>query len=345
MRTGTVFQSWMLMAALLLIVSCKKDETPDEPTFSLELPTHFPAAKYDLSKNPITKDGFDLGKKLFYDASLSRTGTISCGSCHQQFAGFVQADHDVSHGVDDLLGTRNALPVVNMLWNTSFFWDGGVFDLDLLSLNPITNPVEMDNSMENVVRTLKDNPDYVARFKKVFPASADINGTNVLKALSQFMGTLVSANSPYDAYVLGNQSALTPLELQGMELFEAHCSKCHQPPLFTDFSFQSNGLPGTTDLGRYNVTLSEADKYKFKVPTLRNIAVTAPYMHTGKVRTLSKVLDHYSTGIADSPETSPLLYRDGKAGFHFTEEEKQALLAFLNALTDQQFLKNPLFSE
>jgi cytochrome c peroxidase len=337
---------WYCWVVVIAFSSCKKDNVSNEAgEYTLLLPTHFPSPVYDLNKNKITKSGFELGRRLFYDPALSRDGKISCGSCHQQFAGFAHSDHDVSHGVDDLLGNRNSLAVINMLWNQSFFWDGGVFNMDLLTLNPITNPVEMDNTMPKIIETLQKDPTYVAQFQRAFPDNGVINQVNVFKAFSQFMSTLISANSPYDAYVLGDKSALMPLEIQGLNLFENNCSTCHQPPLFTDQSFRSNGLPGNSDLGRYNATLIESDKYKFKVPTLRNIEVTGPYMHTGKFKTLESIVEHYSSKVEDNSYTDPLLYKNGKAGFQFTSDEKAALVAFLKSLTDKQFLTNPLFSE
>lgn len=340
--TRILIYCWVIAIAFS---SCKKDNSSEAGEYKLLLPAHFPAPEYDLNNNKVTKKGLELGRRLFYDPSLSRNGKISCGSCHQQFAGFAHSDHDVSHGVDDLLGSRNSLAIINMLWNKSFFWDGGVFNMDLLTLNPITNPVEMDNTLPNIIESLKKDPTYIAQFKEAFPENGEINQVNIFKAFSQFMSSMVSANSPYDAYVLGDKTALTPLAQEGLKIFENNCSSCHQPPLFTDQSFRYNGLPLNADFGRYNASLIESDRYKFKVPTLRNIEVTGPYMHTGKLKTLESVIEHYSTKVEDNSYTDPLLFKNDSPGFQFTTSEKEALVAFLKSLTDRQFLTNPLFSE
>jgi cytochrome c peroxidase len=332
----------ILLITTLTFLGCSKEE--QKSSFALDLPAHFPAPTYNLSSRPLTEDGIELGRKLFYDPRLSRNGTISCGDCHQLFAGFAHADHDVSHGIDDLLGKRNAQHLVNLLWQNSFFWDGGVFDLDLSSINPITNPVEMDNKMSEVMAFLRSNPDYQTLFKKAYPkAEQPVSTANFLRALSQFMGALISADSPYDQYELGNKNALGRRELQGMQLFKANCSSCHIMPLFTDNSFRSNGLPGVTDPGRKDVTLQAEDAHKFKVPSLRNLTHTGPYMHDGRFRSIEQVIEFYSNGIAELPYTDPLLYKNGKAGFQFSEEEKADLLAFLKSLTDRKFLSNPRF--
>jgi cytochrome c peroxidase len=331
---------WVLTAFFL--VGCAKEEPVD--SFVLALPSHFPPTVYDLKTKPVTEDGFQLGRKLFYDPRLSRDGTISCADCHQQFAGFAHADHDVSHGIDDLLGNRNAQHLVNLFWQTSFFWDGGVFDLDLSSINPITNPVEMDNKMSDVLIFLKRDPTYQALFRKAYPQSDEpINTGNLLKALSQFTGSLISADSPYDRYEQGEKVALTNVQIQGMNLFKANCNACHTMPLFTDHSFRSNGLPGVSDAGRKEVTLNPEDAYKFKVPSLRNITHTGPYMHDGRFRSLESVVEFYSSGIADLPHTDPALYKNGQPGFQFSLQEKEALVAFLRSLTDRKFLTNTRF--
>jgi cytochrome c peroxidase len=332
----------ILLFAAFAILSCSKEEP--ENSFTLDLPAHFPPPKYDLKSRPVTEEGFELGRKLFYDPRLSRNGTISCGNCHQLFAGFAHADHDVSHGIDDLLGKRNAQHLVNLFWQNSFFWDGGVFDLDLVSVNPITNPVEMDNKMSDVMAFLRSDPGYQTLFKKAYPKSEEaVTTANFLRALSQFMGSLISADSPYDQYELGNKNALSAPAIRGMQLFKTNCNSCHTMPLFTDNSFRSNGLPGVTDPGRKDVTLQPEDAHKFKVPSLRNLTHTGPYMHDGRFKSIEQVIEFYSSGIADLPYTDRLLYRNGQPGFQFSEEEKADLLAFLKSLTDQKFLSNPRF--
>ena len=338
--------NWRLGIYLLVfsfgLFSCTKE--PEEEQFSLKLPAHFPEPVYNLESNPFTVHGVELGRRLFYDPALSRDGTISCGDCHQLAAGFAHAEHDVSHGIDGLLGTRNSQHLVNMIWQKTFFWDGGVPQMDLIAPSPITNPVEMDNTMPKVMETLKASSMYQEAFRKAFPNSTDaVSSANFFKALSQFMGTLISADTKYDKYVTGQTEALSPLAKQGFEIFKAKCNSCHTAPLFTDNSFRSNGLPGIKDEGRKAVTLNPDDAFKFKVPSLRNIFRTGPYMHDGRFDSLEEVINYYSDGVADLPHTDPLLIQNGTPGFKFSKEEKAALVEFLKHLTDDKFLNNRNF--
>lgn len=348
---------------IIVIFSCKKEtETPEpiiedkEPTpVTWIKPAHFPDPVYDMSRNPLTEEGVELGRFLFYDGILSRTNQIGCGTCHQQVAAFTHHGHELSHGVDDLLGTRNSPAVQNLAWNPSFFWDGGVHDLDLLPFNPIENPVEMGEKVQNVITKLKSTPvanakkpvDYPAMFKKAF-GTEEINSERMMKALSQFMLTMVSANSKYDYYVKGDVTAFKAQEKEGLVLFKNKCSSCHSGELFTDFSFRNNGLVPikVNDQGRFAVTGTETDKYKFKVPSLRNAGLTAPYMHDGRYRTLEEVLDHYSDSIHSSATLDPIFIKsDGKTGIALTAAEKQSIVAFLRTLSDEQFVKDAKLSD
>lgn len=338
--------NWKLVIYLLAfsfgLFGCTKE--PEEEQFVLELPAHFPQPVYNIESNPFTVHGVELGRRLFYDPALSRDGTISCGDCHQLSAGFAHAEHDVSHGIDGLLGKRNSQHLVNLMWQKSFFWDGGVQLMDLISPAPITNPVEMDNTMPKVMETLKASNYYPSAFKKAFPNSPEaVTSANFFKALSQFMGSLISANTQYDMYATGQADALSPLAKEGLEIFNTKCNSCHTAPLFTDNNFRSNGLPGVKDEGRRAISLTPEDEFKFKVPSLRNIFRTSPYMHDGRFDSLEEVVNFYSEGVADLPHTDPLLYENGTPGFKFTKEEKAALIAFLKHLTDEKFLNNRNF--
>ena len=328
---------------LLLIPGCTWDQV-EEP-FVLDLPRHFPEPTYRIASNPFSKEGYELGRRLFYDPILSRNGTISCGDCHQLSAGFAHTDHAVSHGIDDQLTLRNSQHLVNLLWQKSFFWDGGVPQLDLVSVSPITNPMEMDNTMANVLETLSSSNYYQEAFKRAFPGREPaISTATFLQALSQFMASLISANSPYDEFVTGQQpAAFTQAARNGLALFRTHCNSCHTEPLFTNNGFHSNGLPSVSDQGRKSITLNPEDIHKFKVPSLRNIEVTGPYMHDGRFKTLDEVLLHYSSGIGDLPHTDPLLYKDNQPGLRFTQQEIGNLKAFLLTLTDKNFLQNRSF--
>lgn len=309
------------------------------------VPANFPKPAYHFDSNQITPAGVELGKTLFYDAILSSDNTISCGSCHQQSAGFTQHGHAVSHGVNDRLSKRNAMPLFNLAWADSFGWDGGINDLDFFAVSPITNPVEMDESLANVIGKLRTSPLYPGLFKKAF-GSNEINNERFLKALSQFMLTMVSANSRYDRYVRNEGIKLSITELEGLALFKQKCASCHSGELFTDFSFRNNGLSvREKDKGRFEVNQNEADQFKFKVPSLRNLSYTAPYMHDGRFSTLEQVLDHYGSKVEKTAFLDPLLDKDGQSGILLNANEKQKIILFLKTLDDDDFVKNPAFSE
>ena len=309
-------------------------------------PANFPEANYHFNTNEITQAKFELGRKLFYEPRLSRDNTVSCGGCHIQSAGFTHHGHDVSHGIDDRLGKRNSPPIMNLAWGKTFFWDGGVFDLDLQPIVPITNPVEMDETMENVLSKLRNHPDYPGLFNKAF-GSSDINTERVMKALSQFMVMLVSANSKYDSVMRNQGATFTADEKQGYELFKTHCGSCHKEPLFTDESFRDNGIGAgpNNDEGRYLVTLNESDKYKFKVPSLRNISYTAPYMHDGRFITIEAVLEHYVGHVKNTPNLDPLLKQGTVPGISSTSAEQSKIIMFLRTLNDKDFISDKRFSE
>lgn len=334
-----------LALGLLGLVAC--DKSDEKPPLVFTAPSHFPATVYKFQNNPINQATFDLGKALFYDGILSRDGSVSCGSCHQQGVAFVHGGHDVSHGIDDKLGVRNAPPVFNLAWQPEFFWDGGVGDLDLFSIAPITNEVEMDETMPNVIQKLQNSTRYKALYKEAFGTS-EVTTARTMKALSQFMLMIVSANSRYDQYKQGNQTALTAQEIRGLNLVREKCNSCHSGELFTNYSYQNNGLRlrAQPDSGRYRITLLDKDLYRFKVPTLRNVAVTAPYMHDGRFYTLEAVLEHYTTAVQPTPNLAPELQKaDGSRGISLSAQEQQDIIAFLNALTDQTLLRDTRFSE
>lgn len=319
--------------------------TSDEPKL-FEKPSNFPLPTYKFTENPLTPAGVALGKALFYDALLSKDNTVSCGSCHQQSAGFTQHGHALSHGINDLLTKRNSMPLFNLAWMSDFGWDGGVHHLDLFPISPLQNPAEMDETLPNVLEKLRYSKTYPALFEKAF-GTDEINTERFLKALSQFMLTMVSANSRYDKYMRNEGEMLTETEREGMALVETKCAPCHSGVLFSDFSFRNNGLKAAsnTDVGRYDITLLEEDRYKFKVPSLRNLAFTAPYMHDGRLTTLEEVLDHYASGVEKSTTLDPIFNRNGQLGLSLNADDKTKIIAFLKTLDDEAFLKNPLLSE
>ncbi len=338
---------YILLAVFITVVACSKTITGKVFT-GFAAPQHFPETKYNFALNPVTQAGFELGRQLFYDPLLSRNNTISCGSCHMQSSAFTQHGHDVSHGIDDRLGRRNSPAVMNLAWAPHFMWDGGIFNLDLQPVAPITAHEEMDESVANVITKLQSHTKYPAQFEKAF-GSATITTANFMKALSQFMLMCVSSNSKYDSVMLPTGNAqFTAGELAGYQLVQQKCAPCHKEPLFTDFSFRNNGIGigANNDMGRFEVTLNDADKYKFKVPSLRNLAYTAPYMHDGRFYTLEAVINHYNSTIQHSPNLDALLLQNnGQPGIPLTNDEKTKILAFLNTLNDKVFITNSLLSE
>ncbi len=330
----------------LLVSACKKTGSETKAKdIAFTAPANFPPPVYNFAANPVTPAGFELGRKLFYDARLSRDNTISCGSCHQQFASFIHSAHIVSHGIDGKLGKRNTPAIINMAWSNDFFWDGGVHQLDLVSPNPISNPVEMDEQLGNVLNKLRNDAKYPAMFNAAF-GSDEINSTRFLQAMSQFMNMLVSANSRYDKYVRGEGATLTADELEGKSLFEQKCSACHATDLFTDRNFHNNGIQNSiTDSGRYAITLNPLDIGKFKTPTLRNLDKTAPYMHNGSLATLQSVLNYYANGVNNTSTLDTLLRKNGSIGIAMTESEKAKIIAFLLTLSDGEIIRDPRFAE
>ncbi len=337
-----------LITAVLTAIGAAAFTVVDKPTpIIIQIPSNFPEPVYNLQRNPISEEGFELGRKLFYEPMLSRDGNVSCGSCHQQEAAFIQAGHDFSHGVDNKHGRRNSLPIFNALFKKTFFWDGGVFNLDMVPVNPIENPIEMDEKLDNVIRKLNNAAIYRKLFKEAFAVDT-ISSKEFLQAFSQFMAVMISANSRYDKYVRNEGVQLTSDELEGLKLFKVKCSSCHATDLFTDGSYRNNGITNDFrfDRGRAEITLNKADEGKFKVPSLRNIEYTAPYMHNGSLETLESVLEHYNSGMKESATLDSVFRkRDGQPGITLTGAETKSIIAFLKTLSDTAFIKDKRFSE
>lgn len=326
----------------LLLFSCKKKEVQIEEyvdTWGFEQPSHFPEPDYKFENNTLSKQKFELGRFLFYDPILSLDSTVSCATCHAQEHAF--ADHNVpfSMGVDGALGVRNSPALSNLAWYPNFMWDGGINHIETFSVGPITNMLEMKETVSNVMVKLNNSPFYLEKFKEAFGVD-NITDDLMLKSLAQFMAMLVSSNSKYDNYIKG-EVEFTSSELNGYQLFQQNCVSCHTEPLTTDFSYRNNGLDSIfSDQGRALITLLEEDKGKFKVPSLRNVAQTYPYMHDGRFFTLDAVLDFYSTGIIDKNTTDELV----RGGFNFSSSQKSDLKAFLKTLTDYYLIGDPAFS-
>jgi cytochrome c peroxidase len=349
-KTFQMKTNYKVLFILPLLWSCSNDtqeEYQDIP-IAFDVPSNFPPLVYDLENNPITEKGFELGKKLFYDGRLSSDGTISCGFCHEQQHAFTHHGHTVSHGINGLSGTRNSPSIQNLAFQNTFMYDGATEHLNLQPIIPITSEVEMDGNFSQIVTMMNADAEYKRLFGLAFPGKP-INTENMLKAMGQFMAMVTSSNSRFDKFRRNETGgALSSTELEGYALFNQKCANCHVTDLFTDHAFRNNGLavnPLVDDVGRYRVTLVDADKYKFKVPSLRNVEKTKPYMHDGRFLTLEAVLDHYASGVVNSPTLDQILNNNGTLGIPLTASEKTKIIAFLKTLTDYQYLTDSRFSE
>ncbi|MEL1244770.1 cytochrome c peroxidase [Flavobacterium sp. DGU11] len=303
------------------------------------IPEFWPKPEYNFSKNPLSQEKIQLGRALFYDPLLSADNTISCSSCHSQYNAFAHSDHKLSHGIADQIGTRNAPALQNLAWRSSFMWDGSAHHLDAQALAPLTNPIEMNETIEHIVAKLQRSNKYPKAFYAAFGDSI-VTGQRTLQALSQFMVTLVSSNSKYDKVMRKEKGiAFSESESKGYLLFKENCASCHKEPLFTNDRFESNGLQPDSllkDIGRMKITGNQKDSLLFKVPSLRNVEVSYPYMHDGRFANLQMVLFHYTNGIHQS-KTLPKQLRKK---MNLCEDDKRNLINFIKTLTDEEFLRN-----
>lgn len=336
---------WQITIAsilIFLIIATAFTNNGNKPTpLVFKVPPGWPQPVYDFKQNPLTLQGFELGRKLFYDGRLSKDGNFPCASCHQQFAAFATYDHNLSHGYNNSFTTRNAPALQNLAWQKAFMWDGGINHLDAQPLAPITAPNEMAETVENIIKKLSADAEYRAMFKAAF-GSPQITTQRIMQALSQFEVMLVSSNSKYDKVMRGEAQFNLPESL-GYAIFKQKCASCHAEPFFTDFSYRNNGMPMDVvlkDEGRMKITGNPADSLKFKVPSLRNVAVTEPYGHDGRFFFLINVFDHYRKNMVVGPTTDSLL----KNKLPLSNYEIGQLTAFLYTLTDTSFLKNPRFA-
>ncbi|MGZ4961553.1 MAG: MbnP family protein [Limisphaerales bacterium] len=336
------------------------DTAQNVPVKPLYLPKQFTSYRFQMSgmfpipslprDNPLIEERVSLGEKLFNEKALSRDGSISCASCHLQSAAFSDSRR-FSIGVRNQSGTRQGMPLFNMAWKSSFFWDGRAPSLRAQALMPIQDHVEMDQTLEGAVSNLNARAEYPPLFEKAF-GTKEITAEKIGLAIEQFVLTLTSFDSKFDR-VLRGQEKFTDKEQRGFELFMteyeprtehygADCFHCHGGPLFSDHQFHNNGIDGKSDAdpGRFKFTKIEFDRAKFSTPSLRNIALTAPYMHDGRFKTLEEVVEHYSTGVKRSPTLDPNIAKHPDGGIHLSAADKEALVAFLKSLTDPKFAKN-----
>lgn len=346
---------------ILALISCRKEKVGFNPTpYNLIKPTHFPIMVIP-EDNPLTKEGVELGRFLFYEKRLSGDNTMSCASCHFPQNGFSDPNQ-FSIGIDGIAGTRQSMALVNLGWESFFFWDGRETTLEGQILEPIPNPIEMHQSWKDAVSKLNADVNYRNHFFRAFNEEG-IDSIKVAKAIAQFLRTLISGESKFDIMykyengltLSSNEQALfqsiDPEEWAGYDLFKslngADCFHCHNGPLMRVKKFSNNGLiPNSiNDFGRAIVTNNPEDNYKFKVPTLRNIALTAPYMHDGRFATLDEVIEHYSSGIHMSSTIDPLIEFGSQGGVQLDAQEKYLLKKFLLTLTDNNFINNPNFKD
>ena len=348
----------LLISAYFLSCSGDDDYTPvienESPTpVELDIPQIFSnniLPPVIPNTNPLTEEGIALGKRLFFDRILSNDNSISCASCHAPQNAFTD-DLSKSIGVDGTIGNRNSMPLFNLAWNYNerFAWDGKELSLERQALEPVQNPLEMHSNWDNVVARLNNHAEYPELFEKAFETQI-ITKELVTRAIAQFERTLISANSKFDRYTLG-QETLTSQELNGLDVFmredKGDCFHCHgspNNPLWTDNDFHNNGLDATfTDLGLGAITGDPNDNAKFRTPSLRNLAFTAPYMHDGRFQTLDEVINFYSEGLQNSPTVDPLMKNVNQGGVQLSETDKADLKAFLLTLSDPSFINNPAF--
>ncbi|KAA9333593.1 cytochrome-c peroxidase [Adhaeribacter soli] len=357
----------LLFSLAFFVFACEKEtETaPGTTPYQIELPPRFKTMPVPAD-NPMTVEGVELGRMLFYEKRLSADNTISCGTCHQQKLAFTDG-RDISFGVNGKAGTRSSMSLANVGYFETLMWDGRDTTLEKQAKGPIENPVEMHQSLLRAVNKLQNTQTYPPLFLKAF-GSKIITEENVLKALAQFQRTLISGNSRFDQFEKQNKTnALTQSELNGKRLFFQHpnadpfdgpvirggnCGDCHAGDLLAPKRMlANNGLDVEfKDNGFGDITGSPFDQGKFKVPSLRNIALTAPYMHDGRFKTLEEVLNHYNDHVK---KNSPNLASDMTASNEYgtnqqlglTEQEKKDIIAFLHTLTDDTFINDPRFSD
>ena len=330
-------KGFLFFLCCVMLFSCRKSEDPTDEIsegnkiVALPVPKGFLYPEVPVDNLP-TKNRIELGKMLFFDPILSRDSSVSCSSCHLPDK-FFSDNLKVSIGIDGRKGTRNAPSLINVVYQPNLFWDGGNPTLEQQVIAPIDNHDELDFDVNAIVEKLKRHPLYPNLFQQAY--NQEPNVYTLTRAIACFERTLIGGTSRYDDYTQNNnKSALTESEVRGMALFfseEGECFHCHQGALFTDYSFRNNGLyMQYADSGRARITQELSDIGKFKVPSLRNIEMTAPYMHDGSLNTLEDVINHYSTGGVKHPNKSPIIQP-----LNLSAQQKEDLIHFLKSLTDK----------
>ncbi len=370
-----LFSLVLSLVLIFLFAACKKEvdkpvptsptNTPQEqglsnityqPTFTnIDRPANFPIM--DIPEdNPLTQEGIELGRRLFFDPILSANNEMACAGCHFPSSAFTD-DLAVSTGIDNKAGTRSSMALFNTGYYTKgLFWDGRIVSLEAQALEPVEDPLELNHDWAAVVEDLKTTAPYPNLFRQAFGIdnTKEITKELAVKAIAQFERTIISADSKYDRVVRGEEF-FEDDEYNGWFMFfdvggdlpDAECAHCHNAPLFTVNDYFNNGIDSVADLNSFKdlglgaVTGRIFDNGKFRAPTLRNIALTAPYMHDGRFQTLEEVINHYNEGVHYVDNVDPLLLQPN--GLGLSEQNKKDLLAFLHTLTDTSFVNNPTF--
>jgi cytochrome c peroxidase len=299
-------------------------------------PSYFPEPVQARIQTTYTPEMRALGRVLFYDPILSADSSVSCASCHNPYTAFAHTDHALSHGIGDSIGKRNAPALFNLAWQSAFMLDGAVNHIEVQALAPLSATNEMAETLEHVLTKLNRLPRYQALCASIQQGKS-ISSSLFLKSLAAFVLSLNSFESKYDS-VKRHQSTFTAQEAKGYEKFKQYCNACHAEPLFTNHTYQYNGLsfdPQHPDLGRYSISLKPKDSFAFKVPSLRNISYTYPYMHDGRYKTLQAVLKHYA-----EKQVSAKLNNNVTTVFPLSANDQIDIIAFLKTLNDVQFLFN-----
>lgn len=330
---------YLILVLAIIVISCDEQEAEPLHFFGLmELPKGFPAID-EPEGNEFSQKRWELGKKLFYDPIMSSDSSISCASCHAPNLAFSDKIA-LSLGVEERLGTQNAPTLVNLAYHPYYTRAGGVPTLEMQILVPIQEHNEFDFNILLIVERLKNNPTYVQMAAEAYDREPDAFA--ITRSLACFERSLISGYSRYDQFSNYNKNTLSKSEERGMELFfnkKTNCSSCHADFNFTNYAFENNGLYEVySDEGRFRLTQKEADRALFKVPTLRNIELTAPYMHDGSFSTLEEVVEHYNSGGKNHPNKSDLIQP-----LDLSKREKNDLIAFLKSLTDESFVNNSIF--
>ncbi len=365
MKQFPLFLVGCVLGSVVGLMGCQHEEDPIPVTgpigtpLTVQIPANFPQMPIP-EDNPFTVEGVELGRYLFYDERLSGNNMMSCASCHSPQVAFTDDGNQFSTGIDGVQGTRNAMALINLAWDTRYFWDGRVLTLEDQILRPVTDPIEMHETWPSAMAKIQADPVYPPMFEAAF-GTDQVDSLLVAKAVAQFLRTMISGNSPFDRFQRGEglldvdaQLGILLTQLEGGDpalnlggQWGADCFHCHPHGggRMTDGQLHNNGLDSVfTDLGAGGITGSPEDMGRFKTPTLRNVALTAPYMHDGRFQTLEEVIEHYNSGGHESP-TVDVFMKYTQGGLQLTPEKKQQLIAFLNSLTDMDFVNNPAFQD